>query len=405
MKRTAFILILMGWAVFGFSSGWGQEYGGALDRTEQQAMAETFQYALEYNKIDEESSWVNPDTGHSGAVLPVETYVNEQGPYCREYIQTIIIGGEEQQGYGTACRQPDGTWQIVAGETTPGAAYAQVVEKTNYVYVYRDPHLYYYPWVYYYPYYPHRIFFSFVFVHHSGVFRHAHFTHVHFNDKFRHHRHVKKEHIRHHPSADRHHFGVSRDDRTHRDFRRSQTIRRDQQTRGTVTSRGDYTFRHDRQGRRTVESRRDQNIRRDHDIRGTGTFRGNQNVQRDQRRHDDGNATFRGNVHRNHGTRGDATVRGNPDVRRDHGRSDAAVRERGNTRRDLDARGPNVRGSQNVQRGHDARGTQSFRGHGGRSFDGTSHYRGARGDHGGRFQGGGQGYRGGHGMNHRSGNR
>ena len=26
--------------------------------------------------------------------------------------QTITVGGEVQQGYGTACRQPDGTWKI-----------------------------------------------------------------------------------------------------------------------------------------------------------------------------------------------------------------------------------------------------------------------------------------------------
>jgi hypothetical protein len=32
---------------------------------------------------------------------------------CREYQSTTTIDGRPQQTYGTACLQPDGTWQIV----------------------------------------------------------------------------------------------------------------------------------------------------------------------------------------------------------------------------------------------------------------------------------------------------
>ena len=38
-------------------------------------------------------------------------------PYCREYTQIVKIGSTQQKGYGTACLQPDGTWQM-----TPAAA-------------------------------------------------------------------------------------------------------------------------------------------------------------------------------------------------------------------------------------------------------------------------------------------
>jgi surface antigen len=34
--------------------------------------------------------------------------------YCREYSHTIYVGGRPQRGYGQACRQPDGSWQIVS---------------------------------------------------------------------------------------------------------------------------------------------------------------------------------------------------------------------------------------------------------------------------------------------------
>ncbi len=30
---------------------------------------------------------------------------------CREFTRTITIGGHRETGYGTACRQPDGSWQ------------------------------------------------------------------------------------------------------------------------------------------------------------------------------------------------------------------------------------------------------------------------------------------------------
>ncbi len=35
-------------------------------------------------------------------------------PYCREYTRNINVGGRVQEGYGTACMQPDGSWQITS---------------------------------------------------------------------------------------------------------------------------------------------------------------------------------------------------------------------------------------------------------------------------------------------------
>lgn len=38
--------------------------------------------------------------------------VAQQG-YCREYSTTIVVDGRTQPAYGTACQQPDGTWEAV----------------------------------------------------------------------------------------------------------------------------------------------------------------------------------------------------------------------------------------------------------------------------------------------------
>ncbi|MBL4863976.1 MAG: hypothetical protein JKY63_03645 [Rhodobiaceae bacterium] len=56
--------------------------------------------------------WRNDDSGNYGRVEPGNAYQSSQG-YCREYQQTVYIGGEPQQAYGTACRQPDGQWQVM----------------------------------------------------------------------------------------------------------------------------------------------------------------------------------------------------------------------------------------------------------------------------------------------------
>ncbi len=140
-----------------------------LDEPEQLAMSDTLQYALENNPSNEVSNWVNPDTGRSGAVVPVKTFTNEAGLPCREFVTTIVIGGKEEQGYGTACRQPDGSWQIVTDEEDTVAP-----EAPANVYVYTPPerYVYVYPDMYYnYPssfYYPYNIYLSFSYVFRRG---------------------------------------------------------------------------------------------------------------------------------------------------------------------------------------------------------------------------------------------
>ena len=92
----------------------GGSIGRKLDKYDREMMERTTQNALETSPSGQSSQWVNPDSGHSGTIVPQPAYTNDTGQYCREYQQTVIVGGEEQQAYGTACRQPDGAWKIVA---------------------------------------------------------------------------------------------------------------------------------------------------------------------------------------------------------------------------------------------------------------------------------------------------
>ncbi len=91
----------------------GGAIGNALDQRDKQMAYQTQQAALESTRTNQTATWRNPDTGHSGSYTPVKTYENASGQYCREYQEKVVIDGKTNSAYGTACRQPDGSWKIV----------------------------------------------------------------------------------------------------------------------------------------------------------------------------------------------------------------------------------------------------------------------------------------------------
>ena len=94
----------------------GSEIGASLDKADQAYAAQTTGTALEGNRTGQQSSWSNPDSGNSGSVTPTRTSYDDAGRPCREYQQTVTVGGKTQTAYGTACRDDNGDWQIVNQE-------------------------------------------------------------------------------------------------------------------------------------------------------------------------------------------------------------------------------------------------------------------------------------------------
>ena len=91
----------------------GSEIGRSLDDADRQ-QAYRAQQVASTAPIGQTISWNNPDSGNRGSVTPVRDGTHSaSGAYCREYQQTVYIGGQAESGYGTACRQPDGAWEIV----------------------------------------------------------------------------------------------------------------------------------------------------------------------------------------------------------------------------------------------------------------------------------------------------
>ena len=91
----------------------GNQVGRSLDRADQLAMQQTTQTTLETIPSGRASTWRNPDSGNYGTITPQPAFQSSDGAVCREYSQTITVGGRTEEGVGTACRQPDGSWRIV----------------------------------------------------------------------------------------------------------------------------------------------------------------------------------------------------------------------------------------------------------------------------------------------------
>jgi surface antigen len=85
--------------------------GNYLDQRDKQLAAQAQQRALESAPTGQPVAWSNPDSGHQGTVTPVRTYQSEDS-YCREFQSDVVINGKPEKAYGTACRQPDGSWKV-----------------------------------------------------------------------------------------------------------------------------------------------------------------------------------------------------------------------------------------------------------------------------------------------------
>lgn len=91
----------------------GRSIGQSLDRADKLYAKSAYQQA-QYAPVGQPIHWSNPRSGNSGTVTPVREGSHQNtGEYCREYQTTINVGGQSQSAYGTACRQPDGSWKVI----------------------------------------------------------------------------------------------------------------------------------------------------------------------------------------------------------------------------------------------------------------------------------------------------
>ncbi len=87
----------------------GGKIGQSMDAQDKARMNS----ALESNPVGQPAYWQNSNTGTNYAVVPTKNVAVQGNKYCREYRTTADVAGKQQQVYGTACRQPDGSWKAV----------------------------------------------------------------------------------------------------------------------------------------------------------------------------------------------------------------------------------------------------------------------------------------------------
>lgn len=90
----------------------GGNIGKQLDERDRllHNQALTKSYSAPLNKP---ITWENSNTGHSGSVTPIRQGRMEDNRVCREFEQTIRVDGQQEAAIGTACQNPNGTWEII----------------------------------------------------------------------------------------------------------------------------------------------------------------------------------------------------------------------------------------------------------------------------------------------------
>jgi len=111
-KGTGNVAAIIGGTLIGAAiGGYVGHYMDRMDRVDKVQLSQT----LERSPTGTQTQWANPDTRTQYTVTPVRTYTasTPTREYCREYNIDINVGGRSERGYGTACRQPDGSWKII----------------------------------------------------------------------------------------------------------------------------------------------------------------------------------------------------------------------------------------------------------------------------------------------------
>jgi|GEM_PF-1108763 len=83
----------------------------AVRQKDETMEKQAIQYALERERSGTPTQWVNPDSGKAGSVVPVRTFQDHSGEFCREF--QIITENEAQLSHpilAVACRNGQGVW-------------------------------------------------------------------------------------------------------------------------------------------------------------------------------------------------------------------------------------------------------------------------------------------------------
>ena len=73
----------------------------------------TMQETLEGAGDSAPRGWSNRQSGNSGTITPLKTYLSESGMFCRDYRETIVIEERAESHLNRACRDESGVWNWI----------------------------------------------------------------------------------------------------------------------------------------------------------------------------------------------------------------------------------------------------------------------------------------------------
>jgi surface antigen len=87
----------------------GPQAADGIARSEEVCFSQSFEHVADRETV----AWMDPVEGVHYAVTPTRTVKSSDGRYCREYAARATVNGQAAGIFGTACRQPDGSWELV----------------------------------------------------------------------------------------------------------------------------------------------------------------------------------------------------------------------------------------------------------------------------------------------------
>ncbi|MEO5365790.1 MAG: glycine zipper domain-containing protein [Magnetococcus sp. WYHC-3] len=93
-------------ALIGGVLGYG--IGNEMDKADRARLNDVYERA----PSNQTTRWTNPDTGNAYEVVPQPAY-NRQNRVCRDAQINAVIDGRVETVTSTACRQPDGRWELI----------------------------------------------------------------------------------------------------------------------------------------------------------------------------------------------------------------------------------------------------------------------------------------------------
>ena len=72
-----------------------------------------------HGALESGASGTLTEIGNGGDVMPLTTFVDHGGRYCRKFLTTLASDSGSSAAFGIACRQPLGTWLVEAVGAAP----------------------------------------------------------------------------------------------------------------------------------------------------------------------------------------------------------------------------------------------------------------------------------------------